>query len=112
MASGGVPLRGPEMRNIGIIRHGAIAIKKGRILDVGSSDNILLQYQAEEVIDAGGRVVSPGFVDPHTHIVYAGDRLDEFEMRISGVDYLEILGTGGGIISTVEKTRNASGRNC
>jgi imidazolonepropionase len=108
MSSGGVPLRGPSMRNIEIIRHGAIAIEKGRILDVGSSDDILSRYQTEEAIDAGGRVVSPGFVDPHTHIVYAGDRLDEFEMRISGADYLEILGAGGGIISTVRKTRNAS----
>ena len=55
-------------------------------------------------IDAGGKVVCPGFVDPHTHIVWAGDRLDEFELKIKGADYLEILAAGGGILSTVSKT--------
>jgi imidazolonepropionase len=60
------------------------------------------------MIDAEGRVVCPGFVDPHTHIVYAGDRLNEFELKIKGADYLEILTSGGGIISTVRRTREAS----
>ncbi|MEO8042706.1 MAG: imidazolonepropionase, partial [Acidobacteriota bacterium] len=66
------------------------------------------EFEATETIDAGGRVVCPGFVDPHTHIIFAGDRLDEFELKISGADYLEILKGGGGIISTVRSTRAAS----
>jgi imidazolonepropionase len=66
------------------------------------------KYSAGEVIDVDGKVVCPGFVDPHTHIVYAGDRLDEFELKIKGADYLEILAAGGGILSTVQRTREAS----
>jgi imidazolonepropionase len=68
----------------------------------------LRDFEADEVIDAIGKVVCPAFVDPHTHIVFAGDRLNEFELKIKGADYLEILAAGGGIISTVEQTRAAS----
>ena len=60
------------------------------------------------MIDSDGDVICPGFVDPHTHIVFAGDRVDEFELKIKGADYLEILANGGGIISTVRQTRAAS----
>jgi imidazolonepropionase len=59
------------------------------------------------MIDAKGKVVCPAFVDPHTHIVFAGNRLNEFELKIQGADYLEILKNGGGIISTVKQTRAA-----
>jgi imidazolonepropionase len=107
-AAGGVPQRGAAMRELGIIRGGAVAIAERRIAAVGTTDEILSAYTAAEMIDAGGRVVMPGFVDPHTHIVYAGDRLDEFELKIKGADYLEILAAGGGIISTVKATRAAS----
>ena len=96
------------MRDVGLIEDGAVAVRDGKLVGAGPSGVIAREFEADEVLDAGGRVVIPGFVDPHTHIVYAGDRLDEFEMKIKGTDYLEILAGGGGIISTVRKTRAAS----
>ena len=104
-ASFGKPKRGAAMRDVGIIEGGAVAATNGKIVAVGKSENVLAQYQAEKTLDAGNLAVTPAFVDPHTHIVYAGNRLDEFEQKISGADYLEILAAGGGIISTVNKTR-------
>jgi imidazolonepropionase len=80
----------------------------GKIAGCGPAADILGKFKSDRRIDAGGRAVCPGFVDPHTHIVYAGDRLDEFELKIKGADYLEILASGGGIISTVKQTREAS----
>src|SRR6188508_1013917 len=106
-ASGGNPKRGADMRDVGIVENGAIAIRDGKILRVGESRDILADFSTPNVTDAEGQVVCPGFVDPHTHIVFAGNRLDEFELKIKGADYLEILANGGGIISTVEKTRSA-----
>jgi len=107
-ASGGKPKRGGEMRGVGIVDNGAVAIRDGKFVAVGASDEILSQYSASEIIDAEGRAVCPGFVDPHTHIVFAGDRLNEFELKIQGAEYLDILAAGGGIISTVKNTRAAS----
>jgi imidazolonepropionase len=107
-ASNGKPKRGVEMLDVGIIPDGAVAIADGKFIAVGTHDEIMRKYSADETVDAEGRVVCPGFVDPHTHIVYAGDRLDEFELKIKGADYLEILAAGGGIISTVEHTREAT----
>jgi imidazolonepropionase len=106
--SGGKVKRGASMQTVGIIDNGALAIDKGAILAAGKSEEILKNYTAETVIDARGKVVCPAFVDPHTHVVFAGDRLNEFELKIKGADYLEILESGGGIISTVEKTRAAT----
>ncbi len=105
--SPGGPKRGEAMRDPGIFDNAAVAVMDGRIAAFGSSESVMEAFQSENTIDAGGRVVGPGFVDPHTHIVFAGDRLDEFELKINGADYLEILENGGGIISTVKKTRNA-----
>jgi len=96
------------MRDVGIVENGAVAVFEDRIVDVGESGDILKRFPNAEVIDAKEKVVCPGFVDPHTHIVFAGDRLDEFELKIGGADYLEILKAGGGIISTVRQTRGAS----
>ena len=96
------------MADIGAINDGAVAITNGKIVAAGSSNDILNGYNAKQVVDAEGRVIMPGFVDPHTHIVYAGDRLNEFELKIKGADYLEILTNGGGIISSVLNTRAAS----
>jgi imidazolonepropionase len=107
-ASNGKPKRLSEMRDVGLIENGAVAIDGGNIAAVGKSENILSEFEAENAIDAKGKVVCPGFVDPHTHIVFAGDRLNEFELKIKGADYLEILASGGGILSTVQKTREAS----
>ena len=107
-ASGGKPKRGAQMLDAGIIENAALAIANGKIAGVGTGEQIARDFQSQNVIDAVGKTVAPGFVDCHTHIVFAGNRLDEFELKIKGADYLEILQNGGGIISTVEKTRNAS----
>lgn len=107
-ASGGRPKRGADMLDVGIIENGAIAVTEGKIVGVGLSADILRDFSSDDGFDAGGRVVCPGFVDPHTHIVFAGDRLNEFELKIKGADYLEILENGGGIISTVKHTREAT----
>lgn len=95
------------MLDLGIVDFGAVAIGSGKIVGVGSEERILQDFTAEEVVDAGGRVVMPGFVECHTHIVFAGDRLGEFELKIKGAEYLEILAAGGGILSTVKQTRDA-----
>lgn len=107
-ASGGRPKRGAAMLDVGIIESGAVAVVDGKISAVGSSSEIISSHPSDNVIDAEGRVVCPGFVDPHTHIVYAGDRLNEFELKIKGADYLEIMTSGGGINSTVKQTRRAA----
>ncbi len=107
-ASPGGPKRGQAMREVGLITNGAVAIKDGRILAVSSTPQMLEEFQADEMLDANEQVVCPGFVDAHTHLVYGGDRVDEFEMRIQGKSYLEIQQAGGGILSTVNKTRAAN----
>ncbi len=102
------PKRRAATRDVGLIENGAVAMKDGKFVAIGNSDELRREFEAAQSINANGRVVTPGFVDPHTHIVFAGDRLDEFEMKIKGNDYLDILKSGGGIISTVRKTRDAS----
>jgi imidazolonepropionase len=107
-AAEGKAKKGKEMQKLGIVENGAIAISGNLIEAVGSSDEILVQYESDNDLDAKGKVVMPAFVDPHTHIIYAGNRLNEFELKIKGADYLEILANGGGILSTVRKTREAT----
>lgn len=107
-ASNFKPKRLAEMQDVGIIENGAIAIIEDKIVGVGKSREIHRQFESENVIDAQSKVVCPAFVDPHTHVVFAGNRLDEFELKIRGADYLEILENGGGILSTVRQTREAS----
>lgn len=104
------PLVGKQMKELGIIKDGAVAIKDGKILAVGKTSDIKKQFRAEEIIDAKGKLVVPGSVDPHTHLVFAGSREDEFEMRLKGASYMEILRKGGGILKTVRATRQASER--
>ncbi len=99
---------GADLLDAGVIEDSAVAIADGKVAAVGRLDEIEAQFPSAERIDAGGKAVTPGFVDPHTHIVYAGDRLGEFELKIKGAEYLEILAAGGGIISTVRNTRAAS----
>jgi imidazolonepropionase len=96
------------MLELAIIRNGGVLIRDGRVGIVGTSDEIEKNAGNAEVVDAGGRVVLPGFVDAHTHLVFAGNRLDDFERRARGETYEQIAKAGGGIWSTVEKTRAAS----
>jgi imidazolonepropionase len=96
------------MRELEIIPDGAVAIRDGRVLDVGPSAELCGQVRATQSLDAGGRLLMPGFVDPHTHLVWAGERAHEFEMRVAGLSYMEIMAAGGGIMSTVRHTRAAS----
>ncbi len=107
-ASDGKAKKGSAMQDLGIIENGAIAIDDGKIVAVGKSNEITKEYTSNTEIDGQKKSVTPAFVECHTHIVYAGNRLDEFELKIKGADYLEILESGGGIISTVNKTRQAS----
>lgn len=107
-ASPDEPKRGAALRDVGLIANGAVAVADGRIVAAGPTASVAAEYDAAHVIDASGKVVCPGFVDCHTHAVYAGDRLDEFEQRIAGATYLEIMAAGGGIRSTVRATRSAS----
>jgi imidazolonepropionase len=97
--------RGRELGNLGIIEDGAILIEDGLISEIGPSNELRAAYPDEEELDVSERVVLPGLVDPHTHLVWAGDRAAEFEMRLQGKTYLEIMEAGGGIVSTVQKTR-------
>ncbi len=109
IASPGGPRRGAAMRELGAIRDGALAIAGGRIVAAGATEELRdLADGATQVIDAAGKAVLPGFVDAHTHVVFAGDRVDEFERRLAGATYLEIMAAGGGIMATVRATRAAS----
>jgi imidazolonepropionase len=94
-----------EMRELGIIPDGVMLVRAGKIESVGGRQPIPSEY---ELIDAGGCAVLPGFVDAHTHPVFAGNRVDEYELRAGGASYEEIAASGGGIRSTVRKTRAAS----
>lgn len=103
------PRIGPEMRDLGIISNGAMLVREGRIVAVGERSEIEHMAAPDAAcIDAGGRIVLPGFVDAHTHPVFAGNRAGEFEQRIGGATYAEIAAKGGGIRSTVRRTREAS----
>ena len=102
------PRVGVEMSELGIIPNGSMLVANGRIAAVGKLVEIEPGANDAEVVDAGGRLVTPGFVDAHTHLVFAGNRADEFEKRCAGVTYQEIAAQGGGIRSTVRKTRAAS----
>src|SRR5579872_6800742 len=99
---------GAEMRDLAIIPDGAMLIRDGSVEAVGTRVQIEpLASSATEVVDAGGRTILPGFVDAHTHPVFAGTRADEFEQRAAGATYAEIAARGGGIRATVRRTRNA-----
>ncbi len=103
------PRTGGELRELGLIPDGALLVRDGRLAAVGTRAHIEPLLAADcEVVDAGGRTVLPGFVDAHTHPVFAGNRASEYELRASGVSYREIAAQGGGIRSTVRQTREAS----
>lgn len=102
------PRTGSEMEAIRPLHDAAIAIKDGLILALGSSADICARFSSDEVLDAKGKVVLPGFVDCHTHPIFVHTREDEFAMRIAGKSYVEIAQAGGGIRSTIASTRDAS----
>jgi len=104
-----------EMADLGIIENGAIVCADERIVSVGKEFDLenLEDFNPKlvEWIDASGKVAMPGFIDCHTHLIFAGNRADEFSEKIKGTPYLEILAKGGGILSTVKKTRKALSEN-
>src|SRR5207245_3434213 len=104
------PRAGSDMSDRAIIHDGGMLITDVKIDIVGSSDRIEKNASSAEIIDAGGRVVLPGFVDAHTHLVFAGNRLDDFERHARGETYEQIAKAGGGIWSTVEKRGRPSGK--
>lgn len=99
------PLKGKELNDLKIVNNGTVVVKDGKVVYAGEHTE---EYEAKEVIDATNQVVSPGLVDAHTHLVFGGSREHEMALKQQGVSYLDILKQGGGILSTVESTRNAS----
>ena len=104
----GGPQRGRTLGDLGIIENGAVLFREGKILEIGSTPKLRAKHPDEPSLDASGSVLMPGFVDPHTHLIWGGDRAKEFEMRLEGAQYLDILKAGGGILSTLRDTRKAS----
>ena len=98
----------PDCPGIGVIERGAIATLGGRIAFVGAMADLPSGWDARQRVTLDGRWVTPGLIDCHTHLVYAGDRAHEFELRLAGASYEEIARAGGGIVSTVKATRAAS----
>jgi imidazolonepropionase len=107
-AHDGGPQRGHRLGDLGLLENAAVAIRHGLIVAVGPDAALRGTYTAAEAIDANGRLVTPGLVDPHTHLIFAGERSGEFEQRIAGATYQEIMAAGGGINRTVKDTRAAS----
>ena len=102
------PQRGQALGALGVIENGAVVVRDEKIVAVGTTAELKASYPDEPSLDASNCVLMPGFVDPHTHVIWGGDRADEFEMKMAGAKYLDILAAGGGIISTVHATRTAS----
>ena len=105
------PKRGADLADPGLIEDGALAILEGQIVAVGATAEVLALVDDPDsmvTIDAAGKVVLPGFVDPHTHLLWAGDRVNDFELRVAGASYMQIMQAGGGIMNTVRATRAAS----
>jgi imidazolonepropionase len=101
------PAKGERMKTLPVLEHAAVGIKDGKIAFIGKNEEAK-NFHADTVINAGNKLVSPGIVDPHTHLVFGGSREHELALKQQGVPYLEILKRGGGILSTVQATRKAS----
>jgi imidazolonepropionase len=108
MMAGASPRRGPAMDALGVLPRADVLVEGERILQVSASPLRGSAAPPLHEIDAAGRVLMPGFIDCHTHLCWAGDRLDEWDMRRRGAAYLDILKAGGGIMSTVRAVRAAS----
>ncbi|MCY2959618.1 MAG: imidazolonepropionase [Planctomycetota bacterium] len=106
--TGSTPRTGRSLADIQVHRGAAVAVRGGRIVDVGDEADLRRRFVAARELDARGGTVVPGFVDAHTHPVFAGTREDEFEMRTRGATYLEIAAAGGGILSSVRGVRAAT----
>jgi imidazolonepropionase len=91
-----------------IISDGAIAVDHGRIVDIGKTGELESRFESDETLDVTGKIVTPGLIDCHTHLIFAGSREQELEMRLSGMSYMDILRSGGGILKTMYATREAS----
>ncbi len=107
----GVPRIGEKMGELAIILDGAVAVKDDKIIFVGNTKDLMSKFAYDQIkkkIDATNKLVTPGFIDPHTHIVFDGSRENELSMKLAGKTYLEILEAGGGILKTVRETRKAS----
>ena len=107
-ATGTLPRGGKALGDITVLHRVAVAIGSGEILAVGPEAELRQRYDADEELDAHGKLVIPAFVDGHTHPVFAGTREDEFEMRTRGATYVDISKSGGGILSSVKGVRGAS----
>lgn len=101
-------LRGQEMSEATLLENAFIAVKDGKILAIGEGDYTAYQNDQTEMIDCQSKLVTPGLIDCHTHLVYGGSRENEFAKKLNGVSYLDILKAGGGILSSVRATREAS----
>lgn len=106
------PRKRKEMSDLGIIEDGSVWIEDGVVKAIGTTEELKKQFGDRatdaDIIDATGRLVTPGFVDPHTHVVYGGSREREFEMRLEGATYMDIMNAGGGIHATSRMTREAT----
>jgi imidazolonepropionase len=107
---GGVPRRGNSLSKLGLIRDGALLVRDGKIAAVGPRAQVEKRAEARraEKLDVGGRVVLPGFVDSHTHLIHAASRAEEYELKIQGASYEEIARKGGGILNSAKKLRAAT----
>jgi imidazolonepropionase len=105
---GGAPIRGARLGDVTVVENAAIAIQDGRIAAVGPRDQVLREHDGVPVHDAGGRAAIPGLVDCHTHAIFGGDRVEEFDLRSRGAAYEEIHAAGGGIGASVRGTREAA----
>ena len=106
----GAPRLGDDMSELAIINDGALAVKDDRIVFLGTTEELISKFEFGKIptkINATNRLVTPGFVDPHTHIIFDGTRENELSMKLEGQTYIEILKAGGGILKTVRKTRKA-----
>ena len=107
---GGGPRRGNSLSKIGVVEDGAVLVRDGKIVAVGPRGRVERRAEAKsaEKMDVGGRVVLPGFVDSHTHLIHAASRAEEYELKIQGASYEEIARKGGGILNSVKKLRAAT----
>jgi imidazolonepropionase len=106
----GAPRIGEEMSELAILYDGAVAVKDDRIIFIGSTEELQSKYEFGKIltkIDASNKLVTPGFIDPHTHIIFEGSRENELNMKLEGKSYMDILELGGGILKTVRETRKA-----